>query len=149
MRQTAFQLAFHPNGWWAATRVGLHRVGSHEASWGYTVTNLTPAQAGIGQALLPRLDEINTHRRHQAAILADAVNQSSGLKSIDIDDEADPIFLRFPIIAETNQRREALFTKFWTNGIGAGRLYEETLPSIYSPNNGEAFPGAEAVAHVC
>ncbi len=72
MRQAAFQLAFNPHGWWAATRVGLHRVGNHESSWGYTLRGLAPSQAGVGLALLPRLDAINAQRRRRAAALQEA-----------------------------------------------------------------------------
>ncbi len=147
MRQAAFQLAFHPRGWWAATQAGLHRVGNHEASWGYSLTKLTTAQAGIGHALLPRLDEINTDRRRHAEILTVAIKQSSTLQTINIREEADPIFLRFPIIAESKQQRENLFNEFWANGIGVGRLYEETLPTIYPAINAASFPGAEIIAH--
>ena len=147
IRQASFQIAFHPRGWWAATRAGLHRVGNHEASWGYAVTNLTTAQAGIGQALLPRLDEINAQRRHRAVVLAEAIKHSSSLQSINIDEGADPIFLRFPLIAESEQQRENLFSELWANGVGAGRLYEETLPAIYPTNDDVSFPGAETIAH--
>jgi len=165
MRQLAFQMAFHPHGWWAATRVGMHRVGNHEASWGYSVTNLTSAQARIGQALLPRLDKINRQRQHNAQMLAQALKQSTTIRSIAISASAEPIFLRFPLITKTEHQREKLFKKFWEVGIGAGRLYEVTLPSIYavdhvgqgqnanlsSGNKLDAapyasYPGAEAVA---
>src|SRR3989304_5363081 len=47
--------AFPPFGWWLATRVGLQRVGDHEASWGYTIRGLGEAQAAIGLTLLKRL----------------------------------------------------------------------------------------------
>lgn len=165
MRLAAFQLAFHPRGWWAATRAGLHRIGNHEASWGYSVTNLTPAQARTGRALLPRLDEINAQRQRHAEKLTQALKQSTSIQSISISESADPIYLRFPLIAESKRQREQLFKEFWAAGIGAGRLYEATLPSIYAVDGvgrgqdailsyGDkqeatsygSFPGAEAVA---
>lgn len=145
-RQSAFQLAFHPRGWWAATRIGLHRVGSHEASWGYQLSGLTPSQAAVGRRLLPRLGAINTQRQQKAEALQAAIANSSSLNTVKIEQEAQPIFLRFPIIAESDQQREALYEQFWANGIGAGRLYEKTLPTIFRTETKWSFPGAEAIA---
>ena len=147
LRQASFQLAFHPLGWWAATRIGLHRVGNHEASWGYKLTSLSPTQAAIGRNLLPRLEAINSRRRHNAGKMAEAVKHASSLNSIQIPEQADPIFLRFPIIAASNQQREELFAQLWSSGIGVGRLYEETLPIIFATKDEKIYPGAEIIAH--
>ena len=146
LRQAAFQFAFHPTGWWAATRVGLHRVGNHETSWGYTVQGLAPAQAGVGLSLLPRLDEINAQRQHKASILQQVTNRLSSVQTLSVAETAEPFFLRFPLMAESKEQRETLFDRFWSAGIGAGRLYEKSLPSIFSTGDQTSFPGAEAVA---
>jgi len=146
MRQAAFQIAFHPKGWWAATRVGLHRVGNHETSWGYSLQGLSPSQAGVGLALLPQLDDINAQRRRKAAALQEAANRSRSLQTFAISKSSESIFLRFPILVDSEEQREALFDQFWSAGIGAGRLYEKSLPSIFSTTERTSFPGAEAVA---
>ena len=146
MRQAAFQLAFHPNAWWVATRVGLHRVGNHETSWGYSVQGLTPTQAGVGLALLPRLDEINARRRRKAFLLQEVTGRSGSVQTVSISETAEPFFLRFPLLAESEEQREMLYDQFWSAGIGAGRLYEKSLPSLFSPDDPASFPGAEAVA---
>jgi dTDP-4-amino-4,6-dideoxygalactose transaminase len=146
MRQAAFQLAFHPNGWWLATRVGLHRVGNHETSWGYSVQSLTPTQARMGLALLPRLDEINAQRRRKAFVLEEVISQSRSVQTVSISEAAEPFYLRFPLFAENEEQREMLYDQFWSAGIGAGRLYEKSLPSLLSPDEPASFPGAEAVA---
>ncbi len=58
LRIALFAAAFHPVGWWLATKAGVQRIGDNESSWGFTLKGLTAAQAGAGLALLPRLDEI-------------------------------------------------------------------------------------------
>ncbi|MDX1415447.1 MAG: DegT/DnrJ/EryC1/StrS family aminotransferase [Candidatus Promineifilaceae bacterium] len=146
LRQAIFQLAFQPHAWWVATQMGLHRVGNHETSWGYSLTNLTPSQAGTGRALLSRLDVINVGRKRHAARLSTALQQSVHVHAVRIEENADPIYLRFPIITESEQQREQLFAKLWSEGIGAGRLYEASLPSIYPMYATKSYPGAEAVA---
>ncbi len=146
-RQSAYQLAFHPRGWWLATRFGLHRVGNHEASWGYHLTELTAGQAAVGRRLLPRLQVINADRKHKAKILKAGIENSTRLQSIEIMDQAQPIYLRFPLIAQSEKQREALYDQLWAQGIGVGRLYEKTLPTIFGTETGKSFPGAEAIAN--
>ena len=146
MRQTAFHLAFHPKAWWVATRLGLHRVGNLETSWGYSLRGLTPTQAGVGLALLPRLDEINARRRRKASILQKVTGRSRSVQTVTISETAEPFFLRFPLLAESEEQREMLYDQFWSAGIGAGRLYEKSLPSLFTPDSSTSFPGAEAVA---
>ena len=146
LRQLTFRLAFHPRGWWAATRVGLQRMGNDAASWGYAVRGLSNAQAEVGRALLPRLDEINGRRRAVALRLASAVKKNPALQLLAVEEEAWPIYLRLPVLAQSEARREELFTRMWSAGIGAGRLYEKTLPEIFTPRESAEFPGAQSFA---
>ena len=145
-RQAAFQFAFHPRGWWAATRVGLHRVGNHETSWGYSIRGLTASQAGVGLSLLPRLDEINAQRRLKANRLREVIEQAHSLINFTVANPDESIFLRFPLLADSEELRERLYNQLWAAGIGAGRLYEQTLPTIFSTTDTASYPGAEAVA---
>jgi dTDP-4-amino-4,6-dideoxygalactose transaminase len=146
LRQLVFRMAFHPRGWWAATRVGLQRMGNEAASWGYTVRGLSNAQAEIGRALLPRLDAINGRRREIASTLATAVKKTPAVQLLTVDEEAWPIYLRLPVLVESEERREELFARMWSAGIGAGRLYEKTLPEIFTPRESANFPGAQSFA---
>lgn len=146
VRQAAFQLAFQPNIWWAATRVGVHRVGSHESSWGYSVQGLAASQAKVGLSMLPRLDEINAERRSKGIMLDDAALLSKIVQTVRTANSAEPFYLRFPLLAESEEQRDVLFDRFWDAGIGAGKLYERTLPSLFFPEDESSYPGAEAVA---
>jgi dTDP-4-amino-4,6-dideoxygalactose transaminase len=145
-RQAVFRLAFNPRGWWAATRVGLQHMGNQEASWGYRVRDLSNTQAAIGAALLPRLDEINDRRREVALRLSKAVRRSSSVQLLRTEAQAEPIYLRLPLLAESVDVRERLFERMWSAGIGAGRMYEKTLPEIFAPENQTPNPGAQAFA---
>jgi perosamine synthetase len=146
LRQFAFRLAFHPRGWWAATRVGLQHMGNDAASWGYTIRDLSSSQAEIGRELMQRLDEINERRRKVARRLAAVVEKAPAFQNLLIEEQAEPIYLRFPLLAESEALREQLFARMWAAGIGAGRLYEKTLPEIFTPGNRANFPGAQSFA---
>jgi dTDP-4-amino-4,6-dideoxygalactose transaminase len=146
LSQAIFRLAFHPRSWWAATRLGVQRLGNEETSWGYKVSDLTPAQAAVGLALLPRLDEINRRRRETALRLATAVENATALRTLNITSESGAIFLRLPLLAESEGVRDALFAEMWAAGIGAGRLYEKTLAEIFTPDDAAAYEGATSFA---
>lgn len=145
-RQAAFWLAFHPRSWWLATRTGLQRMGNQEASWGYRISDLSNAQAATGSALLPRLDDINRRRRELASRLAAVVEKCAAVRLLHVESEAEPIYLRMPVLAQSESIREQLFERLWAAGIGAGRLYEKTLPELFEPAIQANYPGAEAFA---
>jgi len=146
LRQLTFRLAFHPRGWWAATRVGLQHMGNDAASWGYAIHDLSKSQAEIGRALLPRLDKINKRRQEIAGRLAAAAEKAPAVQNLLIAEEAEPIYLRLPLLVESEALREQLFARMWSAGIGAGRLYEKTLPEIFTPEASASFLGAQSFA---
>jgi dTDP-4-amino-4,6-dideoxygalactose transaminase len=147
IRLALFTLAFHPAVWWLATRLGLHRIGEHEASWGYSIRSLSDAQAGVGQGLLERLDAINRGRSDNARSLMDGLKELAYLHIPLPAETADPTYLRLPILVDKEERCERLYRRLWNAGIGVGRMYQHTLP-YYFPNmaRDEDFPGADHIA---
>ena len=145
-RLTLFALAFHPTGWWLATRAGLHRVGDHEASWGYSLRGLSQAQAAVGMALLVRLDAINQQRRENAHRLIACLQAMEQLYIPTSAVAADPIYLRLPILVPDEKQRERLFRGLWTAGIGVGRMYRHTLPDLFPQVAEGTYSGASYVA---
>jgi perosamine synthetase len=145
-RLVSLWLAFHPIGWWLATRAGLHRVGDREASWGFALRGLTDVQATIGMALLDRLDAINQQRAENAGQL---IAQLQELEFLHIPPPAArtrPIYLRLPVLIDDEERRERLFRRLWATGIGVGRMYRQSLPEIFPQAGIESYPGANYVA---
>ncbi|MCC9076106.1 DegT/DnrJ/EryC1/StrS family aminotransferase [Litorilinea aerophila] len=159
-RLWAFGTAFHPTGWWLATRLGAQRVGEHEASWGYARQGLSPAQARVGLALLPQLEAINRRRQaHARQLLAGLAELASVRVPLPVQPalagpaplprpatQVEPIYLRLPLLAESEARREALYRRLQENGIGAGRLYGKTLAEYFPQLAGNDHPGARSVA---
>lgn len=139
-------LVFHPAGWWLAVRVGLNRLGEHRASWGYRLRRLSAAQAGIGLALLERLDAINRQRMHNARQL---ITRLASLDRVYIPPPApaaEPIYLRLPLLVPDQDQRERLVERLGAAGIGAGRMYRHPLPDLFPQLASENYPGASYVA---
>jgi dTDP-4-amino-4,6-dideoxygalactose transaminase len=146
VRQTLFTVAFHPTAWWLATRAGLHNVGNYETSWTYRLGELTDGQAAVGSALLDSLEAINSKRRANALQL---ISQLEGIDYVQFPEPsatAEPIYLRLPVIVSETDRRENLFQRLWSAGIGVGRMYRRPLSEIFPQLAEERYPGAEYVA---
>ncbi|MCA9950346.1 MAG: DegT/DnrJ/EryC1/StrS family aminotransferase [Anaerolineales bacterium] len=146
LRQVALQLAFHPTGWWVATRVGVQKIGEGEASWGYRVRGLTTVQAGVGTALLSDLTTINNCRRENAAAILAGLVTGKRLRKVRVAAAAVPIYLRLPILTGSLEGREQLYKRLWNEGIGVGRMYTRPLPAIFPGYAQKRFPGAETIA---
>jgi dTDP-4-amino-4,6-dideoxygalactose transaminase len=155
-RLGAFSTAFHPTAWWLAARAGAQRVGDNEASWGYALRSLTPAQAAIGLRLLPRLDAFNAGRRSRAAAWRTALAGVDGVRwpavptaAAGADTGRDgAIYLRLPMLVRDEATADRLCAALNAAGIGAGRMYRRTLAEIFPAAARAAFPGATRVARM-
>jgi dTDP-4-amino-4,6-dideoxygalactose transaminase len=148
-RLAAFQSAFQPLGWWMATRAGAQKAGDDEANWGFSLSGLTAAQAGIADRQLKHLDTYNEARRANAHQMIDGLTGLSGITlpgpqqtGIDFD---GAFFLRLPLLFDDPQRCLAVHDALQAQGIGAGRMYKKTLPALFPTLHGH-FLGADAVA---
>jgi dTDP-4-amino-4,6-dideoxygalactose transaminase len=137
---------FKPAGWWVATRLGLHRIGDDERSWGYRLRWLSAAQSGIGQRSLAHLESLNTSRRHIGETLAEALADEPGIRLFATNPSGKSIVLRFPFLVEDLERRETLYNRLWSAGFGVGKVYRKTLAEIFPTLSGGSYPGAEYVA---
>ena len=147
-RLTAFTMAFHPQGWWLATRAGAHRIGDNEASWAYTLRGLTSAQAAIGLMQLPQLAEYNRQRRAKAEQMIERLREFDFVQIPAAADgnRAQPIYLRLPVLVASAALREELFQQLWAAGIGVGRMYGRTLAEFFPTLANKPYPGAEQIA---
>jgi perosamine synthetase len=158
LRLAIFGMAFHPRGWWLATRLGAQRVGENESSWGYSLRGLSSAQAAAGLVMLPALDSINAHRRRRGEQLTAALRNLPGVHlpgsahSAETPGTAaavqasEPIYLRFPVVFDSEIMREYAVSRFHEAGIGAGRMYRKTMGEFFPQHAEGVYPGAEHVA---
>jgi len=145
-RLALLTLFFHPRGWWLVTRLGLHRISDHEASWGYTLRGLSHAQAAVGLALLERLDAINARRLANARHLLAGLQGLRGVYVPSPTATALPIYLRLPLMVDDESRREGVYQRLWAAGIGVGRMYRNSLPQLFPEWADQPYPGAEYAA---
>ena len=145
-RLLLFRWATHPRGWWLVARTGLYHWGLHPKSWEYTCRQLSPVQARIGLALLSELDKINHVRRENGRRLSANLQTLDFVHVPEVAAEAEPIYLRLPVLTDTAERREQLYRTLWTANIGVGRLYRYALPEIFPQLDAHPCPSAVQVA---
>jgi dTDP-4-amino-4,6-dideoxygalactose transaminase len=141
-RLLLIRLATHPRGWWLAARFGMQSWGLNPKSWSYTYRQLSQAQARVGLAQLSELDQINQVRCENGRQLTTRLQDFDFVHIPQIPAEADPIYLRLPIIVDTAERREQLYHALWSANLGAGRLYHYSLPEIFPQIETLPCPGA-------
>jgi len=159
-RIAALAVAFHPRGWWWVARLGLNAAGDDPRTWHFARQPLSAPAAALGTRLLPRLAGWNAQRRAHAQHLLAALPPQAGLTPIAPLAGAQPIYVRLPLLARDQAQREDLVVRLRRAGIGAGRLYGQTLAEIlrhaptdphapaFSQSTGAAadFPGATEIA---
>jgi perosamine synthetase len=150
-RLAALQSAFQPAGWWLAMRLGAQKAGDNEANWGFSLSGLSAAQAVVAEKQLQRLEQFNQTRRANALRLIDGLIgltgvalPTPGLSDIDAD---GGFFLRLPLLFNDPARCMRVHDALHAQGIGAGRMYKQTLPRLFPTLADHQFPGAEAVAN--
>lgn len=148
----SYGLATQPFVWWFITRSPLNPAdhGMDLAALPpIDLQKLPPVQAGIGNSILERSEEINKIRRRNARRLMELLAGLDYFHFPDIPTQADPIFLRLPFIVNSKSDGARLFEILKRAGIGISKSYFRTLPELYRdhiPVNQSDYPGAAHLA---
>lgn len=146
-----YRLAMHPFSWWFLVHTPLNPAdGSRKPPPPFSVGLLSTCQMGVGVSMMAFLDEINQVRRRNAELLMDTLKELPFVRFPDLVHNADPVYLRLPLLVNDKASRENLFQRLHRNGIGVSRMYEYPLVDIFEnqiDQNGEKFPAAEYISH--
>lgn len=148
---TGYGLATRPMGWWLVARTPLNPAEELDMSDlpPIHLRGLSPVQAGLGASILDRLETIQSTSRRNARRLMAQLAEFDFVTWPQIPPDAEPVFLRLPIVVEGEERSNRLFDLLWQEGIGISRSYGHALPDLCSgvfPTSGKDFPGASRLA---
>lgn len=146
LRLAAMRVLLSPRGWALASHLRLQRYGNSEMGRRFGKRTLTAPQARVGLAQLGRLDAINGARRQRAESLLVALDDCPDLLFPALPLGAAPIYLRLPLLAPDEATRDRLVAALHAAGLGAGRMYEKSLPQLFPALRQGDYPGAAAVA---
>ncbi len=88
------------------------------------------ALAAMGVAVLPTLDALNARRRASAHALDQASAGAPGISPIRPHPEAEPVYLRYPLLASSRAHRDALVEACAARGIVASGSYPRSLIDV-------------------
>ncbi len=117
----------------------------------YPVSALSGFQSHLAADLVGRLEHLNESRRRNAAMLAEATTDLSGVEAVQLLVGARPAYARFPLRILDPTRRTRMIDALERAGIGATASYPRSLadvPEVVAivSNSGDPMPGARSVA---
>ncbi len=151
-RLFGYSIATHPRVWWLLVRTPLN-----PADAGMDLDNLPPivlgrlsaVGAGVGASMLGRFEEVRQVQRRHARQLTAAMTGFEGLAVPEVAPDAEPVFLRLPIVLESEELTVELFDALSARGIGVSRSYRRSLPDLFAPalaTDKDEFPGAQRLS---
>jgi len=151
LKAAALTVFLHPRLYWLPEQIPSLNLGVSEFDPCFDVAPFSRLQAGLGRSSLRRLDEYNQIRRVHAQQLERAVEGTPGLNLPQALANSTPVYLRFPILVEDPERREAVYAALAYQHLGVSKTYPSALNGIRelmpcTVRNESAYPGAETVA---
>jgi perosamine synthetase len=143
-----YGLATRPAGWWFVAHTSLNPATEGmdlKALPPIRLSGLSAVQAAIGHSILGRLDRQQEIWRRNARHLTALLAEFDFVRVPKVAAGTEPVFLRFPFIADSVERASNLYDRLWKKGIGVSRSYLRTLPDLYSEQlalDPSGFPGA-------
>lgn len=148
-----YALATTPAGWWAVFRSPWNPA-KKEMQINFLpeieVGEFNAVQAGIGKSILKRINKINMIRRDKANSLKEILAGIEFVNLPEIASNTAPIYLRFPVIADTKTNADELYRQLSKAGIGVSKSYTFTLPDLFSDASflkAAQFHGARRLAN--
>lgn len=122
----AMHLFSRPGLWWFISKLPLGFEQQYH-SVEFRIEKLPEWQANFGRSVLERLDEINSVRRRNGEYLIEHLKEIDDISVPQIVQDAEPVYLRLPIIVESIERRNRLHEELSKHGISASKLYVHSL----------------------
>lgn len=107
----------------------------------------TNFQAGLGLALLGRMEELCKRRYLNGTLLIEALRDCEGVIVPNIPIGSEPAFNRLPVVIKDIERMEKIKQRLWRAGIESSQLYLKPLHHMFDLGyRQEDFPLAVYVA---
>lgn len=140
-----------PSRYWFLDRIPFLGLGLSRFNPNFTMTQLTAYQTRLASQLLPAVDSYNQIRRQNAAKLRAQIEHIEGIEIPRPANEANSVYLRFPILARDRKDRSRLLRRFNGAGIGASTSYPTSISEIpgisrYLIDDQEPCPAAILIA---
>ena len=124
----AYKSFFHRYIYWIPDRLPFLKLGETVYDPGFKVAKMAENRAGRGETMLRRIDEISLARKKRADEYMKALVEVNGIELPCCPANAEPVFLRLPIVLRNGNMRPYILRKGHKLGISA--MYPGTVSSI-------------------
>jgi len=113
----------------------------------FSVRKNCPFQAGLGLALLKKIEEISQARYKKGIFLINALSKFNELITPEIPQDIQPVFNRIPIVFKDIRIKERVERRLWAHGIETSSMYLKPLHHMFNLGyKGEDFPNANYIS---
>jgi dTDP-4-amino-4,6-dideoxygalactose transaminase len=125
-----YSILLHPRLYWFPNAMPFLKLGVTEFSPGFRIAGLPGLSSALLMQLLEEGVDANQVRRANAAILSKALGASSSFSTPVPAADCLPTYIRYPVIARDQARRDQAVKMLRAAGIGAGPLYPTAVCDI-------------------
>jgi dTDP-4-amino-4,6-dideoxygalactose transaminase len=119
----------HPRGYWLPNSLPFLGLGTTAYRTDYPLAQYDSWMAPMGHRLFARLDAITAQRRANADRFTCLLPWGAKLKAVVQRQEAEPAYLRFPVLIDP-EFRDAVLAALRANGIGATASYPTAISDV-------------------
>ena len=123
-----------PSRYWILDRIPLLGLGLSTFDPNFKITKLSRYQERLAAQVLPLLDSYNRIRQANAYQLIQGINGIEGIEIPRPVNGANPVYLRFPILARDEKHRSRLINRLKAAGIG-GQCFLPYGHRVHSGNS--------------
>jgi len=140
-----------PSRYWLVDRIPFLELGGSHFEPEFPMARLSAYQRRLAVQLLALVGSYNTIRRRHAERLRSGIDGIEGIEIPRAVPGADPVYLRFPMLARDTAHRSELLARLRAAGIAASASYPTAVGDIpgiarYLAPDQEPCPGARSIA---
>jgi len=140
-----------PSRYWLLDRMPFLGLGHSVFDPNFRITRLSTFQTHLASQLLPLIETYNRIRQANAFQLRSGIDGAEGIEIPQSVNGANPVYLRFPVLAKDGTQRTRLLEQLRGAGIGASASYPSSIADIpgiqsYLARDQQPCPQARSIA---
>ena len=151
LKMIAYAVLLRPWLYWLPNAIPQLKLGVTSYDPDILLERYHSVPAAMVLSMLRRLEGFNAHRCRIAGVLTAALEKYGGLAQVLPPADAEPVYLRYPVLVNEPSARDRLIVALTARGIGATRSYPACLADVpalqpHLADTSIRCPGARAVA---
>ena len=130
LKAVAYAALLHPRIYWLPSQLPQLELGLTRFDTTYPLGRIDPGLAALAEVMLGRLSAVTAARQGNAAALRDRLVGASAVTPIQPVPQSSPVYLRFPLLADSATHRDEVLARLRAGGLGATASYPAALVDV-------------------